>query len=187
MRDLVEDWFSGTGSATAPFVDCGKHTVVHIDIAGHPEIRSDARSPPAFLLREHPRFSWASAPCTEFSHLTYLRVYHPGGKPPNPELGMELVRVAFARVERADLWVVENARGSEPWISREFGKPWLVKDAWCLWSNLPPSLLPESNVWRKCRAARFKTRRPRYPGPSRKFRGLIPRPLAEAVHSAVCS
>ena len=40
---LVLDLFSGTGSATQPFVECGKHRVVRIDINPkcHPDIVAD--------------------------------------------------------------------------------------------------------------------------------------------------
>ena len=181
---VVLDLFSGTGSATQPFVECGKHRVVRIDIAGKPDVRADVRRLP---IKGAPEFAWASPPCTEFSQLTFLRVYHPGGLPPNPEKGMELVRVAFREVMKADWWVVENVRRSEQFIAPEFGKPWLRKDAWCLWSNLPPVLLASSDRMLKGRAARSKPTPSGLPRYRTGDRSRIPRPLAEAVHRAVCT
>jgi len=179
---LVMDLFSGTGSATQPFVECGKHRVVRIDIAGKPDVRADVRHLP---LNCRPEFVWASPPCTEFSQLTFLRVYHPGGLPPQPEKGMELVRVAFQQAQRARWWCVENVRRSEQFIAPEFGAPWLRKDAWCVWSNLPVGIQTWGK-WLKGRAARSK---PTPSGPPRYRTGdrsKIPRELAEAVHRAVC-
>ena len=65
MSNLVLDLFSGTGSATQPFVECGKHTGSKIDIAGRPDVRADVRYLP---LGEAPiQFIWASPPCQGFS------------------------------------------------------------------------------------------------------------------------
>lgn len=184
MSDLVLDLFSGTGSATLPFVECGKHQVVSVDIAGSPDVRADVRKLP-FRSDMRPRFAWASPPCTEFSQLTFLRVYHPGGLPPNPHVGMDLVRIAFHEVMRADYWCVENVRRSEQFISPEFGKPWLRKDAWCIWSNLPPTLETWGR-WLKGRAAKSRPTPSGLPRYSRTNRSKIPRQLAEAIHRAVC-
>jgi len=181
-RGVVWDLCSGSGSATIAFEECGRHEVVRVDISGRPDVRADIRRLP---LRGRPEFAWASPPCTEFSQLTFLRVYHPGGLPPNPELGMELVRAAFQDVQRADYWCVENVRRSEQFIAPEFGKPWLRKDAWCIWSNLPAPL--ESwGKWLKGRAARSKPTPSGLPRYRTGDRSKIPRELAEAVHRAVC-
>lgn len=61
-RGVVLDLFSGTGSATQPFVECGKHRVVRIDIAGNPDVRADVRHLP---IRPGTKveFIWASPPC----------------------------------------------------------------------------------------------------------------------------
>jgi hypothetical protein len=188
LENLVLDLFSGTGSATQPFVECGGHRVVRIDIAGKPDIRADVRRLPLDPdLR--PEFVWASPPCTEFSQLTFLRVYHPGGQPPDPEKGMELVRYAFEVARRARYWCVENVRRSEQFISPEFGRPFFRKDAWCLWGNLDGMFLPTSNRMRKGIAARFALGGKWDPGAgdrNKTNRAVIPRPLAEAVHRAVC-
>ncbi len=186
---LVLDLFSGSGSATEPFVKCGKHMVLRVDIAGKPDIRADvARLPVKANIK--PQFTWASPPCTEFSKLTFLRPYHKGGLPPNPELGMKLVRVAFAEAKRAEYWAVENVRRSEQFIAPEFGKPWLRKDAWCIWSNLPSVLLSRADRMLKGRAARSKptpSGLPRYRSHDRsRDRSRIPKTIAEAIHRAVC-
>ncbi len=189
---LIHDLFSGTGSATQPFVECGKHRVVRVDIDPrcHPDIVADVRKLPGFLLRERPEFVWASPPCTEFSQLTFLRpTAHPGMGPPDPEKGMELVRVAFEAAGRARKWVLENVRRSEQFISPEFGPPMLRKDAWCLWGNVDGFLLGDSSRWFKGNRQGPGTERPGRWGikRARKYtRAIIPRPLASAVHRAVC-
>lgn len=181
------DLFSGSGSATKPFAECGRHgPVIHVDISPPAEFR--CRVPdqvPKFIVKSKPEFVWASPPCTEFSQLTALRVFNPGGKPRDPEFGMRLVRWSFTYAYLGKWWAVENVRGSEKYISPEFGSPWLRKDAWCVWSNLPANLESWSR-WLKGRAARSKptpSGLPRFRTPERS---KIPRPLADAVHRAVC-
>ena len=66
--NLVLDLFSGTGSATQPFVDCGKHKVVRVDIAGYPDVRADVAR---FHLSGPVQFIWASPPCQGFSVSRY--------------------------------------------------------------------------------------------------------------------
>jgi hypothetical protein len=201
-EDLVLDLFSGTGSATQPFVECGKHRVVRIDIAGSPDIRADVRNLP---IRPdiRPRFVWASPPCTEFSTLTNLRKYWPGKTGPIPENGMPLVRAAFSAARSADYWVVENVAGSIPHIGKEFGRPRFIWAGRVCWSNVElPLMSPPSRWWRKFgrrpskkepeKLAEFKEmmRRRGVQGDSFKdhsrARSMIPRPLAQAVHDAVC-
>ena len=189
MKNLVVDWFSGTGSATDAFRECGRHTVVHVDIRSPAELRCDVRRAPRFLLRERAQFAWASPPCTEFSQLTFLRQFQPGGEPPDPEAGMELVRLAFSFASRAEHWAVENVRRSEQFISREFGPPLVRKDAWCIWSNVDNLLFAESNAWRKGIAARFKPGGKWNPGAGDRHktnRAVVPYAIGRAFHDAIC-
>src|SRR4029077_5302779 len=101
VKGLVLDLFSGTGSATQPFVECGRHRVVRVDHLplpvmpdGTPHtrpsnfefIQADIRD---LNIREfekdRPEFIWASPPCQQFSTANPRR---------DPEKGLELVRVA---------------------------------------------------------------------------------------------
>jgi hypothetical protein len=148
---LVLDLFSGTGSATQSFVECGKHRVARIDIAGHPDIRADIRKLPEFVKRARPQFLWASPPCTEFSSLTALAAAKGLRGPRDPEKGMELVRATFDLIERLDPehYCVENVRTSRRYISREYGEPQARIGAWMLWTNVPIGLMPTANPPRK--------------------------------------
>jgi len=202
----VLDLFMGTGSATQPFRDCLRgHRVVGVDIdpRSPAEIRCDVRKLPRWV-REYPwDFVWASPPCTEFSTLTNLRKKWPGKTGPRPEIGMETVRPAFEVARSARHFVVENVAGSVQRISQEFGRPSLGwAGRWC-WTDLEFGLMnPPSRWWRKF------GRRPSNLEPEKKAeflemlrrrgitsdtfaghtraRSMIPRPLAEAVHRAVC-
>lgn len=192
MRDLVLDLFSGTGSATQPFVECGRHTVVRVDVAGSPDLRCDVRDLPAFLFRGRPQFVWASPPCDRFNPMGGWR----GSGKWNPEEGMELVRVAKSVIDRLDpeAWLLENTHGAVRYISEELGPPILRGHAWFLWGRCPGFLLPTSNPLRKgldkiaapTNAGKVEWRRWLRSRPKAKQSGRIPRELAEAVHRAVC-
>jgi hypothetical protein len=181
---LVLDLFSGTGSATQPFVECGKHRVIRIDNdpKRRPDIVADVRHLP--LDRTiRPRYSHASPPCTQFSTGNLKR---------DPGKGMVLVRVAFKEVQRADDWTVENVRGAVRYISREFGEPVLRLDPWYLWGSFVPKVTSLPKKGRKLTQPYFKFHRDgraylhRYDQRGGIEAARIPRPLAEAVHKAVC-
>ena len=185
-RSMILDLFAGTGSATLPFRECGKHRVIHVDLAPPAEIRCDVRTLPRWVKNEDWTFVWASPPCTEFSQLSNLRKVH-GGPGPRPELGMDLVRVTFNIIRELSppLWLVENVRAAEPYIASEFGPPMFRKDAWCLWGRLPGLFLSTSRRILKCGRITYR-KRARYPGLDTHQRQQIPRPISEAVHRAVC-
>jgi hypothetical protein len=188
---LVLDLFSGTGSATQPFVECGKHRVVRIDIAGKPDIRADVRHLP-LDPNLRPEFVWASPPCDRFNP---MGGWHGSGKY-NPEEGMRLVLVAKAVIDemRPGAWLLENTHGSVPHISKVLGPPMLRGHAWFLWGRCPGFLLSTSKPLRKgldriaapSNAGKVEWRRWLRSRPKAKQSGSIPRPLAEAVHRAVC-
>ena len=170
---LVLDLFSGTGSATQPFVECGKHRVVRIDNDPNrrPDVLADVRdlSVAEFL----PDFVWASPPCTEYS---YVRTYNKHTQQ-RYSYAPDLSAWASAR-ELIDGWgchyVVENVLGAQ----RSWGAPAYRFGPWCLWTDLhlsDPGSVPNKSrlVWD-----------PRYPTTRRT--AVIPRVVAEAVHRAVC-
>lgn len=186
---LVLDLFSGTGSATQPFVECGKHRVVRIDIAGKPDVRADVRHLP---IHGPVDFIWSSPPCDRFNP---MGGWHGAGKY-NPSEGMVLVRAAKKAVDELNprAWLLENTHGSVPHISIELGPPIMRGHAWFLWGRAPGFLLPTSNrlskgldrIARPNGSGAVEWQRWLRPRPNKAKSGSIPRPLAEAVHRAVC-
>jgi hypothetical protein len=200
MNNLVLDLFSGTGSATQPFVECEKHWVVRIDNRvwkhSHPDVRADVKYLP--IDSESVEFLWASPPCSEFSSLKNLRRAH-HGLAQDPEKGMVTVRASVEAIRRLKpkKWVLENVKGAIPHISKVLGKPRL---GWCgrwLWMNFDlEGLMPSMRFIKPVRgsenlissASHYK--RMGFGLSYRELsaaRGMIPRPLSEAVHRAVCS
>jgi len=202
----VLDLFMGTGSATQPFRECPKgHRVVGVDKYSHPPARvpdviGDVRHLPVDASAFD--FIWASPPCTEFSPLSKLAAKR-GFRPwPDPEKGMELVRSAFDEARKAPAWAIENVRGAVPYITKEFGRPklgWAGRWVWASFefegfmpanldaarkSRMRSDRLPEA-TWRIRQKAKELGMRDRGEGWS-AVRAMIPRPLAEAVHRAVC-
>jgi len=190
---LCLDLFSGTGSATDPIREHGCMRVVHVDLAPPAEIRCDVRALPKFLLREDPYFVWASPPCQPFSTASACWKFE---REQRAEAGMELVREAFKIAGRARFRVVENVRGSLAWIIPEFGEPILRGHAYYLWGNVPLGILPSDSYLGKGYRipTKFKPGAAEHPRPyehhyrtkSTREAAMIPEPLAEAVHRAVC-
>ena len=163
--NLVLDLFSGTGSATQPFVECGKHRVVRVDIAGKPDVRADVRHLP---LKGPFEFVWASPPCTEYSYARARGLF----KWIDPDLS------CWRAVPIDGPYVIENVLGARRW----WGPSSYHWGPWHLWTNLRLGFMPTGKPERKTRAGG---------GPNGtwgrgKGNATIPRPLAEAVHRAVC-
>ncbi len=192
---LVMDLFSGTGSATQPFVDHGCARVVRIDNNPkcRPDIVADVRSLP-LDPEVRPLFVWASPPCTKFSCANVR------GR--DPKEGMILVEAAVDRIRELEptWWALENVRGSRRYISQFLGEPTLVRGTWTIWGHLPGMLVPDGKFYKNAMrksggytrqirtgpsAGRFKTS---YRTINQKgtMSARIPSPIAEAVHRAVC-
>jgi C-5 cytosine-specific DNA methylase len=176
VKPLVLDLFSGTGSATQPFVECGKHRVVRIDIAGKPDVRADVRNLPLDPdLR--PEFVWASPPCQKYSGL------RSNPWKANRELWEETLRAIHRFQPR--WWVVENVKMAQ-WV---WGRAPYHYGPFFLWGYYPP-LPPAWSAWQHS----FKGTHNFTRSGGRRYnekltaeeRAMIPRPLAEAVHRAVC-
>lgn len=120
---LIFDLFSGTNSATQPFIDAG-HTVISFDIDGNflstehvnvMELTADY----LFEMYGEPDFIWASPPCTAFSVASMVHHWAKDGKHPTPkteeaEEAQKLVQHALKLI--TDLtprlgWLMENPRG----------------------------------------------------------------------------
>jgi hypothetical protein len=120
---LIFDLFSGTNSATQPFIDAG-HTVISFEIDGnfvateHVNILNLTK-PYLFLKYGRPDFIWASPPCTAFSVASMVHHWANGGKHPTPkteeaEEAQKMVQHTLKLI--ADLnpslgWLMENPRG----------------------------------------------------------------------------
>jgi hypothetical protein len=191
---VVLDLFSGTGSATQPFVECGKHRVIRIDIAGKPDVRADVRKLP-LNLKERPEFIWASPPCTEFSRLTQLAVLRGRRGPMNPEKGMETFRAAYDFAESTGAYfIVENVLGAIPHVAPEYGQPKARIGAWALWGRFPGFLMPTSNRMYKLplyyrtdgtgQRMAFRNRGEGHGDSGSARRAMIPRAISESVHTA---
>ena len=183
-RSMVLDLFAGTGSATLPFRECGKHTVVGVDIVPGPyvEIVCDVRKLPRWVRETKWDFVWSSPPCQQFS----VGNIHNR----DPVEAMKLVRESRELMGEAPKWVIENVRGAVPYM---VGFDYVTSaGAFWLWSNIDLGDLPAFHKGAKMRQSHFKQHHDRgtwylakYTNP-RPHSERIPRPLAEAVHRAVC-
>jgi len=129
----VLDLFSGMGGASQSFVQLN-HKVIRMDICpGEPvDILADIRFLP--IKKSYFDLIWASPPCTEFtrSALPWFR------NAPTPS--MELVCAAKKIIDdfNPKFWVIENVKGSIPFISKILGAPTWISLPYVLWGNFPP-------------------------------------------------
>lgn len=157
----VLDLFSGTGSATLPFVECGKHQVVHVDVEAPAELRCDVRQLPRWVTEVKWAFVWMSSPCDDFTDVPWHSDLR------NPERGLELWNAGM-KVASRTLYIAENVRGAQ----RYLGPATTHAGSRYLWTNLKLGPLPK--VYGKWRLP---------PTPDRKMlRSMIPRPLGDAIH-----
>ena len=171
MKGLVLDLFAGTGSATEPFVECGRHRVVRADIEMRPGInfRVNAKNLPSFLLRERAEFIWASPPCDDLTDVPWNEELR------EPSRGIALFQQAIEiiNVMHPKKYCIENVRGAQRFV----GPANMHRGSRYLWTDI--DILPEVP---KCYG---KWRIP--PSPERKMlRSAIPGPLARAFHHVMC-
>lgn len=184
---LVLDLFSGTGSATLPFVECGNHRVVHVDIGPPAEFRCDVRRLPSWIRNAKFEFVWASPPCTEFSKPKQIWDRRPlaeafRAKMEAISLVEEVLKIC---AHQADDWMIENACHLQDYLGPADAR----RGGFYLWGpNV--GLLPQGRFVKF--GGSWKQSRPSYARRNYKDSGTalgraqIPRPLAEAVHRAVC-
>ena len=191
-RPIVLDLFSGTGSATQPFVECGRHRVIRIDIAGKPDIRADVRHLP---LGDAPlQFIWASPPCQGFS-VAGIPHHWKGYRPDaTAKMAIVLEQAAFRFIASHPeaKYVVENPSG----LMRKYALGYTEQVFYCsygatfkkptdLWHNLPVRFaLPCAPHTPSSRGSHDPYSIQGMRDPAK--RAMIPRHLPEAVHRAVC-
>ena len=120
---LIFDFFSGTNSATQPFIDAG-HTVISFEIDGnfvateHVNVLS-LTAPKLVEKYGRPDFIWASPPCTVFSVASMAHHWANDERYPTPRTehateGLELVEYTLELIKDLDPrlgWLMENPRG----------------------------------------------------------------------------
>ncbi|HYE57319.1 MAG TPA: hypothetical protein VD948_02390 [Rhodothermales bacterium] len=163
------DLFAGRGGASRVMRERGWRVVtVDVDPAFGCDVTGDVRTfrwdgGPVDLL-------WASPPCTEFAResMPWCRT----GAVPD----MNLVCAALFAVDRIKprFWVIENVRGSVPWIRALLGPPRFRSGPVYLWGNLPPGLLPQLRPWKS-----------RLSSDRADLRAEMPRELSHAIAIAV--
>ncbi len=191
---LVLDLFSGTGSATQPFVDHGCARVVRIDNNPkcRPDIVADVRSLP---IGDGPiEFIWASPPCQGFSVAGiphHWKGYRPDATA-RMAIALEQAAFRFIASHPEAKYLVENPSG----LMRKYALGFTEQVFYCsygatfkkptdLWHNLPVRFaLPCAPHTPASRGSHdpYSIQGMRDPA----MRAMIPRPLAEAVHRAVC-
>lgn len=88
----------------------------------------------------------ASPPCTEWSQLLRLAVARGQRGPGDTAKGLEIVKGCIRIIQevKPKFWILENVRGSLPFIEPLLGAPRLKRGPWFLWGNFPVFLLPEN-------------------------------------------
>jgi len=130
----VLDLFSGLGGFSQAFKDRG-HTVHTLD--NNPEFRTTW----TYDIKEfQPVLEYdvilASPPCTEFSKASMPDSWNNNRKVnPDTELVEEAMRII--RVSQPTYWVLENVRGSRPFIEPILGKYRKRVGSRYLWGNFP--------------------------------------------------
>ena len=168
----VLDLYSGIGSATITFREHG-HEVITVDIdrETNPTYCLDLRVSDCsrMILRDFGKvdFAWASPPCEEYSQFRHPQIEH-------PDLTLWFRAIRIMNNLRPTYWIIENVSGA----IRFWGRPPYHYGAWYLWGYYPPFIAPTANRINKTDA----NANPRDP----KKRAMIPRVLAEAIHTSIC-
>lgn len=101
---------------------------------------------------ESPTLIWASPPCTHFSNgysspkSEYLRRLKAGEEtePYDPKSAIDLVKEAKRIIDivHPKYWIIENVRGSIPYLTPILGEPSLIIDSIVLWGRFPRWSMP---------------------------------------------
>ena len=169
-RPVMLDLFSGQGGASSAMVE-RRWDVVTVD--NGPEFGCTVTADINQLKWTGDRrvdLIWASPPCTEFS-----RESMPWCKTGNAP-SLDLVKAALRIVEEVKpaWWVLENVRGSVPWLTPILGHPMAKTGPVYMWGNLPPMLIPRVLPYKE----KISGKRP-------DLRSMIPYELSRAVAVAV--
>src|SRR2546428_5538162 len=84
----------------------------------------------------------ASPPCTEFSILSRGLAAMGKRHPPEPEKGMELVKVTYELIQhfKPRFWLIENVGGAVKYFYPLLGSPTEIIKPYYLWGNFPKFL-----------------------------------------------
>jgi hypothetical protein len=160
------DLFSGQGGASAAMVERG-WDVVTVD--NNPEFNCTITADLATFEWEQDRpvdLLWASPPCTEFSResMPWCKT----GKPPSLNLAEAALRIV--EQVKPNWWILENVRGSRPWLKPLLGHPVARTGPVYMWGNLPPMLIPRVLPYKE----KLSGKRP-------DLRSIIPYEVSRAV------
>lgn len=139
MKLTVVDLFCGLGGFSQAFRDRG-HRVIGVDIVPPADVLADVKALP-FNGKLKPDVVLGSPPCLEFTRTVFPWLKDKA----NPEAGMSLVRAMTAAVESLEpkWWVMENVRGSIPFIGSEYGRPIMSYHGRFLWGQFPLALMAQ--------------------------------------------
>ena len=166
-RLLMIDLFSGLGGASQEMRRRGWEVVrVDLDTAFEAEWHVDVRE---FTWDgRRPDLVWASPPCTEFTRWSLPWI-------DAPEPSLDLVRADKDVIDRCSprFWVLENVRGSVPFIDPVLGRFRMSAGPFFLWGNFPLF---------SCRVKPFKQR---LSGRCRAERAKVPVAISRGVADVV--
>ena len=178
------DLFSGAGGASAAMRGRPDWTVVRVELDPRFEAEVHADCTTWCWRGPRPDFVWASPPCTEFT-LSSMPFAHPE-RPRRVAEALELVWSALRIVVECDprFWVLENVRGSVPFLRPFLGDPLCWGWAWKLWGRIPSRLvLPPKQFKGAYKSSRTAAGRVQHRSP--RIRSTIPLELSAAFRAAV--
>lgn len=171
-RLLMIDLFSGLGGASQEMRRRGWEFVrVELDEQFEAEWHGDVRE--FTWTGRRPDLVWASPPCTEFTRWAL-----PWIDAPKPSLDLVCAGKSFIDRCQPRFWVLENVRGSVPFIDPICGRFRMSAGPFFLWGNFPAF---------RCRVKPFKER---LSGRQRAERAKVPavvsQRFADLVESSFC-
>jgi hypothetical protein len=163
------DLFAGLGGASRVMRERG-WSVLTVDAA--PAFGCDVTADVTTWTYAGPQVDllWASPPCTAFAResMPWCRT---GDR---PSMACVLAVLRHVAEIRPACWLMENVRGSVPWIAPLLGRPGWISNPVYLWGRCPGLRLPAVRMGKE-----------RMSSAARAARAEIPRGVSEAVALAV--